>query len=75
MIYSDFYIDFFTCKKWKNAPENVKKLNLKKMSLFIQLYIARVGFGSGSGENFSDPTEKVRISNSGEISSLFGDDS
>jgi len=35
----------------------------KKISLFIQLYIANVPIGSGSGENFPDlaPNKKVRI--------------
>jgi len=33
--------------------------------MFIQLYIAKVPVGSGSGENFPDPTKKVRIRNPG----------
>ena len=39
--------------KWKNLPDCVE---LTLFSLFIQIYIAKVPIGSGSGENFSDPT-------------------
>ena len=33
--------------------------------MFIQLYIVKVPIGSGSGENFPDPTKKVRLRNPG----------
>ena len=38
-------------------------------SLFIQLYIAKVPIGSGSGENFLDPTkqDRIRIRNPGKM--------
>ena len=41
------------------------------MSLFIQLYIARVGYGSG--ENFPDPAKivRIRIRNSAEVGTYF----
>jgi len=40
-----FYVDFFSLKKMKNLPENFKRVQF--LFLFKQLYIARVGSGSG----------------------------
>ena len=54
----------FHLKKWKNSPEMWKSsIFLYIFSLLIQLYIAKVPIGSGSGGNFPDPapTKKVRI--------------
>jgi len=56
----------FFSEKWKNSPENVSKLYFENIfSLFIQLYIAKIPVGSGSGENFANPapTKKIRIRN------------
>ena len=50
----------FYLKKWKNVPENLKKLLIK--IVLHKVYIAR----NGSGENFPDPAKKVRIRNPGE---------
>ena len=48
---------FFSPENWKIHLKMCKSSILKKiLSLFIPLYIVRIGSGSGSGENFPDPT-------------------
>ena len=42
--------------KLEKAP-----LNIFFWYRFLQLYIGRVGFGSGSGENFPDLAKSVRM--------------
>ena len=50
---------------------NTVPLFLKYFSLFLQLYIAKVPIGSGSGENFLDPAKKVRIRNPDRCSGTY----
>ena len=58
-------------KKWKNSPANMQKLySLSIFSFFIQLYIAKVRIGSGSGENFL--TKKVQIQPDPDQQTLVG---
>ena len=42
------------------------------LSLFLKLYIASAG--SGSGENFPDPTKKVRVRNPARLEYVFAVD-
>ena len=51
---------------WKKGKIHLKmcKSSIYKIffpCLYIQLYITKVPIGSGSGENFPDPTQKIRI--------------
>ena len=50
-------------EKFEKFPEIKEIPILKKLYLFLQLYIARVGSGAGSMENFPDSAKKIRIPN------------
>ena len=58
-----FYVDFFLPEKMEKFTWKCVKAEFCKtfFSLFIQFYIARVGSGYESGENFPDSAKKGRI--------------